>query len=55
MSTNDPARRVPPSETKRLYWSVDPDMTDEEIDAWADQFVDAVLGDLVDTEREADS
>jgi hypothetical protein len=23
-------------------------MTDEEIDAWADQFVDAVLGDTVE-------
>jgi len=38
-----PFREAPPG-TKRLYWRFDPDMTDEEIQAWASAFVDAVLG-----------
>lgn len=44
--------REPPPGTKRFYSRPDPDMTDEEIDAWASQFVDAVLGDVSDKERE---
>jgi hypothetical protein len=40
--------RQPPPGTKRHYWRVDPDMTDEELDAWAGEFVDAVLGDAVE-------
>jgi hypothetical protein len=42
----DAASREPPPGTKRHYSRPDPDMTDEEIDAWADRFVDAVLGDV---------
>jgi len=33
---------------KRLYRRVEPDMSDEEIDAWAESFVGAVLGDVTD-------
>jgi len=36
--------REPPPGTRRLYWRIDPEMTDEEIKAWASAFVDAVLG-----------
>ena len=36
--------REPPPGTKRGYWRPDPDMTDKEVDAWADEFVDSVLG-----------
>ena len=43
--TMSDTRREPPSGSKRLYWHIDPDWTDEEIDAWAERFVDAVLGD----------
>ena len=42
---SDMPYREPPPGTRCYYRSIDPDMTDEEIDAWADQFVDAVLGD----------
>ncbi|HVA06715.1 MAG TPA: hypothetical protein VNG12_08255 [Acidimicrobiales bacterium] len=42
---SDTPYREPPPGTKRHYRSIDPDMTGEEIDTWADQFVDAVLGD----------
>jgi hypothetical protein len=45
---SDTPRREPPPGTKRHYSRPDPEMTDEEIDAWADQFVDAVLGDTVE-------
>jgi len=37
-----------PIGTKRVYWRPDPDMTDEEIGAWASDFVDAVLGDAIE-------
>jgi hypothetical protein len=40
--------RQPPTGTKRLYWRVDPAMSDEELEAWAGHFVDAVLGDVID-------
>ena len=40
---SDTPVREPPPGTKRQYWFIDPDMTDEEIDAWAEQFVQAVL------------
>ena len=43
----DETRREPPPGRKRLYWCVDPDMSDEEIAVWAEHFVDAVLGDRV--------
>ena len=49
---SDTPRREPPPGTKRLYWRIDPDMSDEEIDAWAERFVDAVLGDVVEQESE---
>ena len=32
---SDTPVREPPPGTKRQYWFIDPDMTDEEIDAWA--------------------
>jgi len=34
--------------TKRHYWRIDPDMSDEEFDGWADRFVDTVLGEVVE-------
>jgi hypothetical protein len=40
---SDTPYREPTPDTKRHYSRVDPDMTDEEIDAWAGHFVDAVL------------
>ena len=45
--SDTPYRASPPG-TRRVYRRFDPDMTDEEIDAWAEQFVDAILGDLVE-------
>jgi hypothetical protein len=43
---------TPPSEpssgTKGVYWRPDPDMADEEIEAWAYAFVDAVLSNSED-------
>jgi len=44
--------REPPPGTKRVYLRPDPDMTDEELEAWASDFVDAVLGDVVEEESE---
>ena len=41
---DDPRGERPPG-TRRVYRRVDPDVSDEELDAWAHQFVDAVLGD----------
>jgi len=43
---SDTPFREPPPGTERVYWRPDPDMTDEEIKAWASAFVDAVLGDV---------
>jgi len=37
-------REQPPG-TKRVYQRVDPDMTDVELQVWAEAFVDAALGD----------
>jgi len=51
--TDGPFREPPPG-TKRHYWRVNPDMTDKEVKAWADQFVDAVLGDLIEENIEND-
>jgi len=42
--TDNPFREPPPG-TKRHYWSVDPDMTDEEIDALAEHIVDVLTAD----------
>jgi len=47
---SDERHREPPLGTKRVYRRPDPDMTDEEIDTWASDFVDAVLGDVVANE-----
>ena len=44
--------REPPPGTGRVYWRPDPDTTDEEIDAWAERFVDAVLGEAVEQESD---
>ena len=41
---SDTPYREPPPGTKRHYSRPDPDMTDEELDAWAEHFVDAILG-----------
>ena len=41
---SDTPFREPPPRTKRHYSRPDPDWTDEEIDAWASDFVEAVLG-----------
>jgi len=38
------AYREPPPGTRRLYRRFDPDMTDEEIDPWADEFVETIPG-----------
>ena len=45
---SDTPFREPPPGTKRVYWRPDPDMTDEEIEVWADAFVDAVLSNSED-------
>jgi hypothetical protein len=47
----DTPHREPPRGTKRLYWRIDPEMTDEEIDAWAEHFVDAVLDGAVEQQK----
>jgi hypothetical protein len=47
-TVSDTPYREPPPGTKRHYSRPDPDMTDEEIDAWADAFVDTVLGDTAE-------
>jgi hypothetical protein len=44
--TDGPVRQ-PPTGTERLYWRADPDMSDDELHAWAEQFVDAVLGEVI--------
>jgi hypothetical protein len=49
---SDTPFREPPPGTKRQYSRPDPDMTDEEIDEWAEQFVDAVLDNAVEQESE---
>ena len=48
---SDTPFREPPPGRKRHYSRPDPDMTDEEIDAWAEGFVDAVLGEVVEHEE----
>ena len=42
---SDTPSHEPPLGTSRVYRRPDPDMTDDEIEVWAKQFVDAVLGD----------
>jgi hypothetical protein len=37
----------PPTGTKRHYARFDPDMSEDELHAWAGRFVDAVLGDVI--------
>ena len=49
---SDTPRREPPPGTKRHYSRPDPDMTDEEIDAWAEQFVELVPTDTAQSKRE---
>ncbi|HLN43987.1 MAG TPA: hypothetical protein VK215_16130 [Acidimicrobiales bacterium] len=44
--TDMPFRRRAPG-TRRHYWRIDPDMGDEEIDEWADRFVETILGDVI--------
>lgn len=41
---SDTPRRKPPAAPKRYYSRPDPDWTEQEIEAWAEEFVDAVLG-----------
>ena len=41
---SDTPHREPPPGTKRHYARPGPEMTDEEIDTWANQFVERVLG-----------
>lgn len=47
---SDTPFREPPPGTMRHYSRPDPDMTDEEIEAWAEHFVNAVLGNVVEDE-----
>jgi len=42
MATSETPFREPPPRTRRLYWRFDPEMSDEEIEAWAEEFADAV-------------
>ena len=42
----DDRRREPGA--KRHYSRPDPDMTDDEIERWAEEFVEAVLGEVVE-------
>ena len=42
--TETPFREPPPG-TKRQYWSVDPDMTDEELKALAEDIVEGLTAD----------
>jgi hypothetical protein len=39
----DTPSREPLPGTKRVYRRPDPDMTDEELEAWAEAFVDSAL------------
>jgi len=41
---SDTPFREPSPSTKRHYSRPDPDMTDEELEAWAADFADAILG-----------
>jgi len=43
---SDTPYREPLPGTRRLYMRFDADMTDEEIDAGAEEFVEALLGEL---------
>jgi len=38
----------PPPSTKRRYWSIEPDMSDEELHAWADHVAEALIADAVE-------
>ena len=44
--TDAPFREPPPG-TKRHFWRIDPDMTDEEIDALAQLIVDVLTADAM--------
>ena len=48
---SDTPFREPPSGTKRVYRRPDPDMTDEEIEAWAKAFLDAILSNPTSTDQ----
>ena len=48
---NDPPRRELQPGTRRTYGRPDPDMTDEEIEAWAKAFVDAILSNPTSTDQ----
>jgi hypothetical protein len=39
--------RQPPTGTKRHYARFDPDTSEDELHAWAQRFVDAVLGEVI--------
>ena len=41
--TDTPFREPPPG-TRRLYWCINPDISDEEIDARAEHIVDIFYG-----------
>jgi hypothetical protein len=45
---SDTPFREPPLGTKRVYWRPDPDALDEDLEAWAEAFVDAVLSNSED-------
>jgi len=51
--TDAPFREPPPG-TRHLNWRFDPNMTDAEFDAWAEHFVDAVLGDVIEENSDND-
>ena len=44
--------REPPPGTKRHYWSVDPDMTDEELEALAEVIFDGLTADAIGNRRD---
>ena len=50
---DDLPRGESPPGARRVYRRVDPDMTDEALDAWAHQFINAVLGDGVKEDDDA--
>ena len=45
---SDTPFRQPPPGTKPVYRRLESDMSDEEIEAWADAFVDAILSNSED-------
>ena len=45
---SDTPFREPPRGTKRHFSRPDPDMSEAEIEAWASDLVDAILGDVIE-------